>query len=67
MVWFTTIFPLVCLVIFAIRGATLDNALLGIRYFILPEWSQLASLTVWVQAAAQVFFNLSVGGGGLIT
>ncbi|GAU89499.1 hypothetical protein RvY_02044-2 [Ramazzottius varieornatus] len=66
-VWFTTIFPLICLLIFAFRGATLENALMGVRYFIVPDWNQLASLTVWVQAAAQVFFNLSVGGGGLIT
>ncbi|XP_055352331.1 sodium-dependent proline transporter-like isoform X2 [Paramacrobiotus metropolitanus] len=66
-VWVTTIFPFVILIILTIHGGTLDNAVSGIWHFITPNWKRLLSVKLWVQAASQVFFSLSVGGGGLIT
>ena len=32
-----------------------------------PDWNRLASIEVWEGAAVQIFFSLSVAGGGLIT
>jgi solute carrier family 6 amino acid transporter-like protein 5/7/9/14 len=39
----------------------------GIRFYIVPDWSRLSSIDVWEGAAVQIFFSLSVAGGGLIT
>ena len=39
----------------------------GIRFYIVPDWSRLSSIEVWEGAAVQIFFSLSVAGGGLIT
>ena len=32
-----------------------------------PDWSRLSDIKVWEGAAVQIFFSLSVAGGGLIT
>ncbi|XP_076468790.1 sodium-dependent proline transporter-like [Babylonia areolata] len=66
-VYFTAIFPYVVLFILLIRGATLDNAVEGIRYFIVPDFARLADARVWKDAANQIFFSMSIAGGGLIT
>lgn len=65
-VYFTATFPYVILLILLIRGCTLDGAIDGVKYFIIPEWSKLADLKVWVAAAGQMFFSLSVSFGGII-
>lgn len=66
-VYFTAIFPYVVLFILLIRGATLENAEEGIRYFIVPDFARLADARVWKDAANQIFFSMSIAGGGLIT
>ena len=33
----------------------------------IPDWDRLTSIEVWEGAAVQIFFSLSVAGGGLIT
>lgn len=65
-VYFTATFPYVILLILLVRGALLDGAIDGVKYFIIPKWDQLASLEVWVAAAGQMFFSLSVSFGGII-
>lgn len=40
-VYFTTTFPYVVLTILLIRGALLDGSLLGIRYYLTPDWQKL--------------------------
>ncbi len=32
-----------------------------------PDWSRLSDVKVWEGAAVQIFFSLSVAGGGLMT
>jgi len=32
-----------------------------------PDWSRLASARVWIEAAGQIFFTLSVGMGAIMT
>lgn len=66
-VYFTTTFPYVVLTILLIRGALLDGSLLGIKYYLTPDWKRLGDAKVWGDAAGQIFFALSVGAGGLLT
>ena len=43
------------------------GAIDGIRFYIIPDLSRLSDIKVWEAAAVQIFFSLSVAGGGLIT
>ena len=43
------------------------GAIDGIEFYIIPDLSKLANIKVWEAAAVQIFFSLSVAGGGLIT
>ncbi|BFZ23381.1 hypothetical protein BsWGS_26420 [Bradybaena similaris] len=65
-VYFTATFPYVILAILLIRGALLDGAIDGVKFFIVPDWDQLKNINVWVDAAGQMFFSLSVSFGGII-
>ncbi|GAB6030012.1 hypothetical protein CHUAL_005703 [Chamberlinius hualienensis] len=66
-VYFTALFPYVVLVILFFRGVTLPGASDGILFYLMPDWSRLASANVWGDAAVQIFFALSPAWGGLIT
>jgi solute carrier family 6 amino acid transporter-like protein 5/7/9/14 len=66
-VYVTATFPYVILIILCIRGAILPGAIEGVKFYIIPDWSQLGHPKVWADAAGQVFFSLSVGMGGLMT
>ncbi|KAL3861997.1 hypothetical protein ACJMK2_008003 [Sinanodonta woodiana] len=65
-VYFTATFPYVILLILLVRGATLDGAIDGVIFFVVPKWEKLLDLKVWVAAAGQMFFSLSVSFGGII-
>ena len=43
------------------------GAYTGIRFYIVPDFSRLSDIKVWEAAAIQIFFSLSVAGGGLTT
>jgi solute carrier family 6 amino acid transporter-like protein 5/7/9/14 len=66
-VYFTAIFPIVVLVILLIRAATLPGAMTGVEFYIRPNFAKLSDVKVWEAAAVQIFFSLSVAGGGLTT
>jgi solute carrier family 6 amino acid transporter-like protein 5/7/9/14 len=66
-VYFTATFPYFVLIILLIKAATLPGAIDGIKFYLIPEWSRLSDIKVWEAAAVQIFFSLSVAGGGLIT
>eukprot|EP00111_Clytia_hemisphaerica_P021390 TCONS_00062959-protein len=65
-VYFTALFPYVCLLIFLIQGLTLEGYEEGLYYLFRPEWDRLKDPIVWKDAAAQIFFSLSLGFGGII-
>ncbi|OQR66232.1 hypothetical protein BIW11_14290 [Tropilaelaps mercedesae] len=65
-VYFTATFPYLVLTILLIKGVTLEGAILGIEYFLVPDFSKLTSLTIWQKAAEQLFYSLGIGWGGLI-
>merc|ERR1711936_140759 len=66
-VYFTATFPYVVLIILLIKAATLPGAIDGVTFYVVPDLSRLSDIKVWEAAAVQIFFSLSVAGGGLIT
>ncbi|XP_024050852.1 sodium-dependent neutral amino acid transporter B(0)AT3-like [Terrapene carolina triunguis] len=65
-IYVTAIFPYVVLTIFLIRGLTLPGATEGLVYFFTPNMNILKNPRVWLDAATQIFFSLSLAFGGLI-
>ncbi|KAJ8888679.1 hypothetical protein PR048_008171 [Dryococelus australis] len=65
-VYFTATFPFVIIVVLLARGLALPGALEGVLFYISPQWSQLANLKVWADAAIQIFYSLGPGWGGII-
>ncbi|WP_022854347.1 sodium-dependent transporter [Thermodesulfatator atlanticus] len=58
-------------VILMIRVITLETpygtAVAGLNFLWQPDWSQLTNPKIWLAAAGQVFFTLSLGFGAIIT
>ncbi|XP_064161620.1 sodium- and chloride-dependent neutral and basic amino acid transporter B(0+) isoform X1 [Anguilla rostrata] len=68
-VYFTATFPYVVLLILLIRGVTLEGSREGIEYYIGTQsnLTKLAEAEVWKDAAAQIFYSLSIAWGGVMT
>ncbi|XP_074542591.1 inactive sodium-dependent neutral amino acid transporter B(0)AT3 [Halichoeres trimaculatus] len=66
-VYVTATFPYLVLTIFLVRGLTLPGATDGLLYLFTPKWDILKNPRVWLDAATQIFFSLSVAFGGLIS
>nr|XP_051686680.1 inactive sodium-dependent neutral amino acid transporter B(0)AT3 [Oryctolagus cuniculus] len=65
-IYFTALFPYLVLTIFLIRGLTLPGATHGLRYLFTPNMQILQNPRVWLDAATQIFFSLSLAFGGHI-
>ncbi|XP_026145226.1 sodium-dependent neutral amino acid transporter B(0)AT3-like [Carassius auratus] len=65
-VYVTATFPYLVLTIFLVRALTLPGATDGLRYLFTPDWALLMDPQVWLDAATQIFFSLSLAFGGLI-
>ena len=57
-VYVTSLFPYVILLILGIRGFTLPGAADGIMAYLTPQWHHLLTLQLWVDAATQIIFSL---------
>uniref|UniRef100_A0A8C3TD07 Transporter n=1 Tax=Chelydra serpentina TaxID=8475 RepID=A0A8C3TD07_CHESE len=66
-IYVTAIFPYLVLTIFLIRGLTLPGATEGLVYLFTPNLNILKNPRVWLDAATQIFFSLSLAFGGLIS
>ena len=66
-VYFTALFPYLVITIFLIRGAFLDGAKEGIKFYVTPDWNRLGDFQVWADATTQIFYSLSNTLGGLVT
>ncbi|NXO28190.1 S6A18 protein, partial [Cisticola juncidis] len=65
-IYVTAIFPYLVLTIFLIQGLTLPGATEGLIYLFTPNLKTLKNPRVWLDAATQIFFSLSLAFGGLI-
>ncbi|EDL37060.1 mCG20942, isoform CRA_e [Mus musculus] len=65
-IYFTALFPYLVLTIFLIRGLTLPGATEGLIYLFTPNMKTLQNPRVWLDAATQIFFSLSLAFGGHI-
>lgn len=52
LVYFTSLFPYVVLLILGIRGWLLPGAEIGIKFYVTPDFSRLADIGVWIDAAS---------------
>ena len=58
--------PTVLIVILLVRGVTLPGAMDGLRYYLTPDFTKLASPSIWLRAYGQIFFSLSLASGVMI-
>ena len=58
---YTACAPYILLFILLARGIFLEGATNGLIYLLEPDLSKLFSLSVWVDAVNQVFFQFSMG------
>ncbi|XP_040580671.1 sodium- and chloride-dependent glycine transporter 1 [Lepeophtheirus salmonis] len=65
-VYFTATFPYLILIALLIRGVLLEGAVDGLKYLFIPRFEELAKITVWKEAAEQMFFSLGISWGGLL-
>uniref|UniRef100_H0VH68 Transporter n=1 Tax=Cavia porcellus TaxID=10141 RepID=H0VH68_CAVPO len=65
-IYFTALFPYLVLTIFLVRGLTLPGATEGLIYLFTPNVQILLNPRVWLDAATQIFFSLSLAFGGHI-
>ena len=56
----------VMFLILAVRVFTLDGAMEGYRYLLVPDWSYLLQPKTWIYALGQAFFSLSLAGTGTV-
>ncbi|ODN04311.1 Sodium-dependent neutral amino acid transporter B(0)AT3 [Orchesella cincta] len=66
LVYVTALFPYCVLILFFIRGVTLEGMSDGIIHLFSPKWEKLKDPVVWLEAGTQIFFSLGLGFGGLI-
>lgn len=64
--YFLAVFPYIVLIILLVRAATLEGAIDGMLYFIVPEWSRIFEAKIWYAAVTQVFYALGVCFGSII-
>ena len=56
---FTVSLPVICLLIMAVRGLMMPNAMTGFAKLFIPDWNALTDSNLWVDAIGQVFYSLS--------
>ncbi|XP_060068556.1 sodium- and chloride-dependent glycine transporter 2-like [Ylistrum balloti] len=59
--------PYVFLLTLFIRGMTLPGSTDGLLFYLIPRWSDLGKLSVWGDAAVQMFYSAGIGWGGMAT
>ncbi|XP_025829796.1 sodium- and chloride-dependent GABA transporter 1-like isoform X2 [Agrilus planipennis] len=64
-IWFTALFPYVVLFVLLFRALTLEGAIDGLWYFVVPRWEELLTPQPWMEGATQIFFAYSIGCGAL--
>ncbi|XP_060077340.1 sodium- and chloride-dependent glycine transporter 2-like [Ylistrum balloti] len=66
-VYVTATLPYLILVILLVHNLTLPGSIDGVEFFIKPDFNTLTNIKVWLEAAIQVFYSVSIGWGLHIT
>ena len=56
----------ILLILIALRSVTLDGAMAGLEFYLIPDFSKITGTTI-LMALSQAFFSMSVGWGIMIT
>ncbi|XP_060602811.1 sodium- and chloride-dependent taurine transporter-like isoform X2 [Ruditapes philippinarum] len=64
--YFTVTSPYILMIILLIRGLTLEGAMDGIKFYLVPDFSKLLKFQVWADAGNQVFYSYSLSSGILV-
>ena len=59
--------PIILVIVLLIRALTLHGADSGLAFYVQPVFSALLDPEVWLAAASQIFFTLTLGFGVMIT
>lgn len=65
-IYFAATFPYVILLILLVVGVMQEGAWTGIVHLFKPDFEKLFQISVWQDAASQMFFSLGVAMGGLV-
>ncbi|KAH8040423.1 hypothetical protein HPB51_010203 [Rhipicephalus microplus] len=65
-IYITTTLPFGLLLIILARVLALPGASMGLKFFIVPKWREVLSVTLWGRAAEQVILSLGLGYGTVI-
>ena len=57
---FTVFAPVVCLIIMAVKGLCMKGGIDGVVVMLTPDFSQLLTADLWIDAIGQVFYSLSI-------
>lgn len=49
-----------------LRGLFLDGSMQGLKFLFSPDWTKILNLSVWVDAANQVVFQVSAGSSVMV-
>ncbi len=57
---YTVSLPVICLLIMAVKGLTMNGAWEGMKVLFVPDFTQWGDASLWADAAGQVFYSLSI-------
>ena len=56
----------IILILLAVRSLTLDGAMEGVKFLLVPKWEYLLMASTWINALGQAFFTVSITGCCLV-
>lgn len=59
--------PYLIFITLMVRALTLEGALNGIGYYLVPDWDRFKDIEIWADATTQIFFALMPCWGEIIT
>ncbi|ESO94203.1 hypothetical protein LOTGIDRAFT_118867 [Lottia gigantea] len=66
-VYVTATLPFILITIILIKAATLPGSINGLKFYLIPDFSKLGELQVWLQAGMQLFYSMGIGWGSFMT
>ncbi|CAL8129278.1 unnamed protein product [Orchesella dallaii] len=65
-VYFTSLFPYVCILTFLIVVSFQEGAFFGAWRLVQPDWPHLLEPIAWLKGGSQIFFSLGLAQGSLV-